>query len=110
MIDKIKESDWKYLNRLKPVLLERAFARINKEAALILKKGKDGEQRPVYHAMYKHYNREDEMIAECFDDYRRSMAKARILSLVRHGIMSDEELEGFSEDTKEFVRFIIERE
>jgi hypothetical protein len=34
MIDKIKESDWKYLKKLKPTLLERACANINKEYSI----------------------------------------------------------------------------
>ncbi len=110
MIDKIKESDWKYLRKLQPMLLERACARINKEAALILKNGENGGQHQLYRDVYRHYNQNDDMIAECFDDYRRSKAKLRILSLVRHGIMSNEELHGFSDDTIEFVEYMMERE
>lgn len=49
----IKESDWKYLSRLKPVLLERACARINKEVELMLKNVKDREQHLLYLEMYR---------------------------------------------------------
>ncbi|NIM10551.1 MAG: hypothetical protein GTO45_01025 [Candidatus Aminicenantes bacterium] len=108
MIDEIKESDWKYLKKLKPMLLERACASINKEAESILKNEENRDQLQVYRALYRHYQLQDDMIAECFDDYRRSKAKLRILSLYRFGIMSDAELEGFSDDTKDFVRDMME--
>jgi hypothetical protein len=108
MIDKIKESDWKYLKKLKPILLERACAQINKEAQTMLENGVDHDQHELYIKMYKHYDKKDDLIAECFNDYRRSKAKFRILSLVRHGIMSDDELQGFSDDTKRFVSSMME--
>jgi hypothetical protein len=107
MIDKIKESDWKYLKKLKPILLERACAQINKDAGTLLEEGVNHDQHELYIKMYRHYNEKDDIIAECFDDYRRSNAKFRILSLVRHGIMSDEELQGFSDDTKKIARVMI---
>jgi hypothetical protein len=108
MIDKIKESDWKYLKKLKPMLLERACTQINKEAVLILKNEENHEQYQVYMDMFRHYEQKDDILAECFDDYRRSKAKQRIFSLIYHGIMSDNELQGFSDDTKEFVKFMME--
>ena len=108
MIDKIKESDWKYLKKLKPILLERACANINKEAQLILENKENRDQYQVYLAIYKHYEKKDDMIADCFNDYRRSTAKRRILSLVYYGIMSEDELQGFSDDTKEFVELMRE--
>ncbi len=106
MIDKIKESDWKYLKKLKPILLERACANINKEAQLILENKENRDHYQVYMAIYDHYQKKDDMIADCFNDYRRSTAKRRILSLVYYGIMSEDELQGFSEDTKEFVELM----
>jgi len=108
MIDKIKESDWKYLKKLKPMLLERACAQINKEAGTMLEKGANHDQHELYIRMYKHYDKKDDMIGECFNDYRRSQAKFRILNLVRHGIISDDELQGFSDDTKDFVKSVME--
>jgi hypothetical protein len=106
MINEIKESDWKYLKKLKPVLLERACANINKEAQLILENKENRDQYQLYMALYDHYQKKDDMIADCFDDYRRSTAKQRILSLVYYGIMSEVELQGFSDDTKEFVEIM----
>lgn len=106
MVDKIKESDWKYLKKLKPILLERACANINKEAELILENKENRDQYQVYLALYDHYQKKDDMIADCFNDYRRSTAKQRILRLVDYGIMSEVELQGFSDDTKGFVELI----
>ena len=106
MINEIKESDWKYLKKLKPVLLERACANINKEAQLILENKENHDQHQVYLAIYKHYEKKDDMIADCFNDYRRSTAKQRILRLVDYGIMSEDELQGSNDDTKGFVELI----
>ena len=106
MLDKIKESDWKCLKKLKPTLLERACANINKEAELILKNKENRDQYQVYMALYDHYQKKDDIIAACFDDYRRSTAKQRILNLVYYGIMSEVELQGFSDETKEYVEFM----
>jgi hypothetical protein len=103
MINEIKESDWKYLKKLKPILLERACANINKEAQLILENKENRDQYQVYLELYDHFQKKDDMIADCFDDYRRSTAKRKILRLVDYGIMSEDELQGFSDDTKEFV-------
>ncbi len=88
------------------MLVERACALINKEAELLLENKENNGQYHLYKVLYSHYEQKDEMLADCFDDYRRSKAKMRILSLVRYGILSDDEFQGFSDDTKEFVRFM----
>ncbi|UCH93903.1 MAG: hypothetical protein JSV88_27055 [Candidatus Aminicenantes bacterium] len=106
MIDKIKESDWKYLKKLKPALLERACANINKEAKLILENKENRDQYQVYMAIYDHYQKKDDIIDVCFNDYRRSTAKQKILNLFKYGILSELELQGFSDDTKEFVEIM----
>jgi hypothetical protein len=108
MINSIKESDWKYLKKLKPILLERACAKINKEAELKLKNKQNQEQYQVFMALYKHYHKKDKLIADCFDDYRRSTAIYKILHLLYNKIITDDEFEGFSSETKEIVEKIKE--
>ena len=104
MIDRIKESDWKYLNKLKPILLERVCAKINREAELKLENKKNQSQYEVYMALYKHYEQKDKLIAECFDDYRRSTAIYKILHLLNKKVMTDDEFEGFSSETQEIIK------
>ncbi|MCP5049875.1 MAG: hypothetical protein GY940_22090 [bacterium] len=110
MIDKIKESDWKYLGKLFPILLERAGGIINKKAQAILENKKNQEQLKVYRSLYRHIKESDEMIADCFDDHKRSRAKQKILMLMQYEIKLEEEFEKFSDDTKETVRYFMERE
>lgn len=109
-IREIKESDWKYLRKLKPILLERACAKINRDAQKLLENKDNIDQYQLYLTLYKYYKEEDEVIAECFNDHRRSMAKFRIISLVKHGIMTDDELQGFSDETRETVAHFKDRE
>ncbi len=90
------------------MLLERACAKINREAELKLKNKKNQDQHQVYIALYKHYRQKDKLIADCFNDYRRSNARNKILHLLYNGIITDAEFEGFSNETKETVRRIKE--
>lgn len=108
MHKEIKESDWKYLKKLKPILLERTCAKINREAELKLKNKENREQYQVFIALYEHYRKKDDLIADCFDDYRRSTALYKILHLLYNGIMTDAEFEGFSTEMKETVKGIME--
>ena len=107
MIDNIKESDWKYLKKLRPALLERACAKINQEAKLILENKENRDHYQVYMAIYEHYQKKDDIIDVCFNDWRRSTAKQKILTLFSCGILSEAESQGFSDDTKEFVEFMM---
>ena len=103
MLRNIKESDWKYLKKLKPLLLERACAKINREAEVILQNKENHDQYQLYMALYQHYQKKDDMLAGCFDDYRRSTALYKILHLLHQGIMTDAEFAGFSTETKEII-------
>ncbi|MCU0286617.1 MAG: hypothetical protein MUF15_09475 [Acidobacteria bacterium] len=54
------------------------------------------------------YHKKDKLIADCFDDYRRSTAIYKILHLLYNKIITDDEFEGFSSETKEIVEKIKE--
>jgi hypothetical protein len=51
--------------------------------------------------------KEDEKIAEMFDDPRRSNAFYKIASLAREGLIDEETLKEFSEETQEKLRIIM---
>ncbi len=106
MLKDIKESDWKYLRKLTPLLLERACAKINLEAEALLKNPGNIDQHRLYLTLYKHYEEKDNVIADCFNDHRRSTAIYKILHLLHHEIISDAEFEGFSSETKEIIERI----
>ncbi|HLP62719.1 MAG TPA: hypothetical protein VK186_28025 [Candidatus Deferrimicrobium sp.] len=73
-----------------------------------LKNKKNQEQYQVFMALYKHYQQKDNLIADCFDDYRRSTAIYKILHLLNNEIITEAEFEGFSSETKAIVRNIKE--
>ena len=102
----IAESDWRVLRELHPVALDRFCQRILKEIASVsADTSKSNHQR--YRAIYGLIDRRDREIAAAFNDMRRSMAELRILSLRKHGLLTDEEFGRFSKETRDAVQRIL---
>ena len=99
----IKESDWKYLSKLAPTLLERAFEQINKESVSIMKNQKKLSQKDLYWELSDHMKKKIKIVVKCFDDHRRSTAKQKICNIRHHKFFTDEEYKGFSEETRAAV-------
>lgn len=106
MFRDIKESDWKHLRNLKQILLERACSGINQEAQLVLNNVNGLSQYEVYISLYKHIEKKDKIIADCFNDHKRSKAIEIILNLLRHKLITDEEIQVFSDETKAIINKI----
>lgn len=106
MFRDIKESDWKYLRNLKQFLLERACSGINQETKLVLNNVNGLSQYEVYISLYEHIEKKDKIIADCFNDYKRSKAIEIVLNLLRYELITDEEIQGFSDETKEIINKI----
>jgi len=109
MLNSINESDWKYLKKLYSDLLERACSQINLEATFLLKNTGNKNQYQIYNYIYEHYHENDQIISDCFDDHKRSTAKIKILNLVKYNIITDSELNGFSDDIIELVKKMIKK-
>ncbi|MFP3940657.1 MAG: hypothetical protein ACLF0P_10150 [Thermoanaerobaculia bacterium] len=98
-----KESDWKLLRELKPVLLERLCERILAECQqAIAEEGRSAHER--YLALFNLLRERNEDVAHCFDDHRRSNATMKLVAIHQCGLLEDEELARFSEGTQETVR------
>jgi hypothetical protein len=96
------------LRKLHPVALDRFCRRILEEIESVgADTSKSNHQR--YREIYQLIRRRDGEIAEAFDDMRRSMAEIRILSLRKHGLLTDEEFARFSKETRDAVQSILGR-
>ena len=102
MTKSIPERDWKYLRRIQKEMLFELYLRINRKSAEILN-AKEESQGEKYHKLYKHIKDSDEIIANCFDDWRRSNISFKMLFLLHHNLFTDDRIEGLSEKGAELV-------
>jgi hypothetical protein len=101
-MDRIPEHDWKYLRQIHDELLEKLSKRINdkvREALADTSRSEYDRRGNVYGLVLKC----DKVVAECFDDWRRSRAIWSLLALRHHGLLTDEQLGNLSEETRGLV-------
>jgi len=101
------ERDWKYMKRVKPDLLSALCQQINAKTSVILADGASSAHER-YLKVYRHIQGADDVVAECFNDWRRSTLMMRLFSLRKHGLLTDEYLEGLSETAQGTVRAIVD--
>ncbi len=101
------EKDWKYLRRLSDDLLQAVCERINERAAAIAS-SEIGTPHERYLALFRHIKKSDAMVAECFNDWRRSRLTMIVFSLRKHGLLTDEHLTGLSEQAQNFIHAMEE--
>lgn len=107
MPEGIPERDWKYMRKIKSSLLNEFAGLINQRSVELLSGDVAGEH-DKYRALYQHIQNSDEVIAECFDDWRRSTILFRILALDRHRILKQGQLKKLSEETQAKIKAIEE--
>lgn len=101
------EKDWKYLASIKQGLLEALSLRINEQARSLL----DEEGVTEFEksrALYRHVRDSDDIVAECFDDWRRSRFFLRCIALRKHGLLTDEHMACLSARTQESIKSLQE--
>ena len=102
----IKESDWKLLRQLHTEALERFCKQILLEVARInADRAKSFHQK--YLEIYAVLHRRDREIAQTFNDLRRSRALMMIASMKGHGLLTEDELSRFSQETQELVDVLL---
>lgn len=97
------KSDWKEFNRILPVLRERYLSERNKELILLLI---DESQTPTerFWAVEKKTREEAKILTTCLDGYSKSQTPLYLINLCRHGFMKEEDLAGFSDEVKNFLK------
>ena len=102
MLGGIPEADWKVFRGLHPIWLDRFCKRINNELVRTLSDETHGAHER-YLAAYKLMHKRDREIANAFNDFRRSTAIVQIAIIKKLGVITDQELERFSERTRAFL-------
>jgi hypothetical protein len=102
MSGSIPETDWKIFRQLHEVWLDRYCSKVNDETKRLLSKP---GLRPYdrYLELYKFIRDKDKELGSAFDDFRRSTARLQIRIIKNLGVITDEELNRFSESTRGFV-------
>jgi len=101
------EKDWKVLRRLKPLALERLTRRILDGAQAIIASAEEGESHDTYLKLYKYIDDQDKEVAICFDDWRRSTAILTLTAWRARGLITEEEFQAFTLDTRETVDMLL---
>lgn len=97
------EPDWKNLSRLKPLALDRLCRRILQESGKILDRAKESGHYATYLELYKHLHTSDETVADCFNDWKRSQALNVLINWRSENLLTEEEFNTFSPDTRTLV-------
>ncbi len=99
------ESDWKKLRDMRDKALNRLCARIltNIEIRCRLERA-SGSPHKAYGQIYALVRDSDKIVAELFDDWRRSTVLWVLCGWVREGLLTRDEFECLSEETKNSVR------
>ena len=99
----IPETDWKKLRSLKTRALNDACTRILDAVAQIVQK-KDGREHEAYLELWELLQKQDNLIASMFDDFKRSTAFYKLAAWQRHGLVSESDLALFTEETQAAVK------
>ncbi|MCF8168254.1 MAG: hypothetical protein K9K38_02240 [Rhodoferax sp.] len=101
----ITESDWKRFRKVYDVALERFCKQILAEIDTVSADGsKSFHQR--YLGIFKIIERRDRELVNVFDSPRRSTAVMQIVALHGLGLLTEDELHGFSEAIVAFVKLL----
>ena len=101
----ISEIDWKYLRSVQSELLFSLCERINRKAMEILRSGEMSE-RDKYKNLYQHILHSDKIVANCFDDWRRSNIRLKVVMLHRNSLLTEENMRHLSDETKDILKSI----
>ena len=100
------ESEWKILRTVKEAALERLCGRIMDECQAAIQASGTNHER--YLRLFQVIEEGDQDIAQAFNGLRRSTADTSLGVMARPGLVTDEELGRFSEETRRFVAFMID--
>lgn len=98
----LQEKDWKYMRSIHDELLHALCSRIN-DGAVQRATRSSGNPHERYLELYAYVKESDKLVAECFDDWRRSTLPLTILVLRSHGLLSDAHVEHFSEGARAWL-------
>jgi hypothetical protein len=95
-----KESDWKVFRKLREVALERYCERVLKDVRRTVD-APNSTYHERYLKLWELLRTRDKTIAVAFDDSRRSQVIIQLANMIAEDLLSDAEINQFSEDTRE---------
>ena len=107
MTESISERDWKYMRTIHDDLLATLCERINSQSEVILKQGRNTPHK-TYLDLYRHIQDSDDIIARCFNDWRRSTLQMKISALHEYGLLTDAQIQKLSPETQERLKALKE--
>jgi hypothetical protein len=94
------ESDWKHLRSIRRGVLDRFCERIMRESAAIMDEAAFSPHER-YLRLYRTIRDRDRDVAIAFNDMRRSTAIRHIASMMALDLLTLDEFEGFSRETRD---------
>jgi hypothetical protein len=98
----LPESDWRVFRELHPVWLERCCARVNQQVAKRLSDSRRSEHER-YIDVYKFIQKKESELGHAFNDFRRSTATRQISIIRGLGVVTEQEVARFSDQTQRFT-------
>ena len=103
----IPEKDWKLMKSMKDGKLNQFCEQIlGAVGSVIINKG--NENHKAYLDVWEKVQTGDSEIAEMFNDLRRSNAVLKLVAWKRYGLLTENELKGFSEETQSTIEAIAD--
>ena len=103
----IKESDWKVFRKLRELALERYCERVLEDVRRLVNRRNRGPHER-YLQLWELMRKHDKTIAICFNDPRRSQAFIQLANIDAEDLLTEEELNQFSEEMQEQLETIRE--
>ena len=100
----IPEKDWKYLRKINRDMLNTLCYRINKQSVSIIQ-NPDKTEHEKYLELYTHILDSDEIVARCFNDWRRSNIEIKISQLLLENLLTEEHIQNLSDETQKLIEF-----
>ncbi len=107
MAPTVPERDWKYMKKVKEHVLATLCEQINGRAIDILKSEANSEHER-YGRLYRHVEESDDIVSNCFDDWRRSTLLMKLFALHRHGLLTSDHMQHLSEETQKILKALKE--
>ncbi len=100
------ESDWKKLRALKPNALDRFCARVLDRLQTTITPLPQQNAHQKYLDVWRIMREDDELLSILFDTWRRSNANIMFMGWVNHGLMTEEEFNAFSDETRALANLL----
>ena len=100
MFGKPKESDWKQFRDIVEYLRERYLKEKNKELVEILTSSSKTATEQFW-ATLDIMKKEKKILQDCLDGHSRSKMFLSMCLMLRHGMLNEDDLKGFSEDLQD---------